>query len=152
VRVQPVTISVQLLEEEPMQEPESIAANWTHESGNCPCESSKDKAPAVVRRGPAEERASHQAITLRNRCSAVNNTTRTGFKWRVEVAEPLLTGRRLNLQASRVNAPGETSGVGAMAWWQGLGCKTGIVHASGYHHWNVESQQWWLSMDWRMRP
>jgi hypothetical protein len=66
-----------------MDESETIVADPTCRLGNHLHVSSGDNALASASWGPAEGLASHQAITLRNHCSAVMPATRTGFKWKV---------------------------------------------------------------------
>ena len=78
-------MSVQLVGVQPMQESESVVANWTCEVGNLLHESSEGNALALARGGRAEGLASDRAATLRNRCSAVMGSTRTRFKWNVRV-------------------------------------------------------------------
>jgi len=85
LQVQPVNMSVQLVGVQPMQESESVVANWTCEMGNHLHESSEGNAFALARGGRAEGLASDRAATLGNRCSAVIGTTRTRFKWSVRV-------------------------------------------------------------------
>jgi len=64
LQVQPVNMSVQLVGVQPMQESESVVANWTCEMGNHLHESSEGNALALARGGRAEGLASDRAATL----------------------------------------------------------------------------------------